>query len=43
LARRYQKEEKGAAIRKLSQALIRRGFSWDIVSAIVEEIWGEEP
>jgi regulatory protein len=35
-APRYHGEEKKAAIKKLSQALIRRGYSWEIVKAAVD-------
>ncbi len=38
LARRYAGEEAYAARSKLSQALVRRGFSWDIVREAIESL-----
>jgi len=42
LARRYEKEEPYARKSKLSQALARRGFSWDIVKEAVESLGLDE-
>ena len=38
LARRYEKEEPYARKSKLSQALARRGYSWDIVKEAIESL-----
>lgn len=38
LARRYEKEDPYARKSKLSQALARRGFSWDIVHEAIESL-----
>ncbi|MBQ2956544.1 MAG: RecX family transcriptional regulator [Clostridia bacterium] len=42
LAKKYEKEEPYARKGKLSQALARRGFSWDIVKEAVESLSIEE-
>lgn len=41
LARRYRDDPLPVARRKLGQALGRRGFGWDDISAVLEEIFGE--
>lgn len=40
LARRYRGEENAVARRKLSQALARRGFSWDEIGPAMDEALG---
>ena len=42
LSRRYEKEEPYARKSKLSQALARRGYSWDVVKEAVESLGMEE-
>ena len=42
LSRRYEKEEPYARKSKLSQALARRGYSWDIVKEAVESLGYDE-
>jgi len=42
LVRRYEKEEPYARKSKLSQALARRGYSWDIVREAVESLGIDE-
>lgn len=42
LSRRYEKEEPYARKSKLSQALARRGYSWDIVKEAVESLGDDE-
>ena len=42
LARKYAELEPRQARSKLSQALARRGFSWDIISAALESIGDED-
>ena len=42
LIRRYQGQEARAVRAKLSQALARRGFSWDVISGALEGLSTEE-
>lgn len=42
LARKYAGDEPHAARRKLSQALARRGYSWDVISHAMDAALGDE-
>ena len=41
-ARKYEGLPPREARAKLSQALARRGFSWDVISAVLEDGWDDE-
>lgn len=42
LSRKYAGLERRAARSKLAQALARRGFSWDIISSAIEDVFTED-